>query len=56
MRARTRLQFLQEELSKHKLDAIRVGHLPNIRYLCGFSGSAGMLVVSDREAHPVERR
>ncbi|HET8825570.1 MAG TPA: Xaa-Pro peptidase family protein [Terriglobales bacterium] len=49
MRARTRLQSLQEEIPKHKLDAILVGHLPNIRYLCGFSGSAGLLVVSDRE-------
>jgi len=49
MRARSRLQSLQEELSKYKLDAILVGHLPNIRYLCGFSGSAGLLVVSDRE-------
>ena len=50
MRARSRLQSLQAELPKHKLDAILVGHLPNIRYLCGFSGSAGVLVVSDREA------
>jgi Xaa-Pro aminopeptidase len=49
MRARSRLQLLQEELPKHKLDAILVGHLPNIRYLCGFSGSAGLLVASDRE-------
>ena len=49
MRARSRLQLLQEELPKHKLDAILVGHLPNIRYLCGFSGSAGLLVVSGRE-------
>ena len=49
MRARSRLQSLQEELPKHKLDAILVGHLPNIRYLCGFSGSAGLLVVSDHE-------
>ena len=49
MRARSRLQRLQEELSKHKLDAILVGHLPNVRYLCGFSGSAGLLVVTDRE-------
>ena len=50
MRARSRLQSLQEELPNHKLDAILVGHLPNIRYLCGFSGSAGLMVVTDRES------
>src|SRR5690349_203300 len=50
MRARSRLQSLQEELRNHKLDAILVGHLPNIRYLCGFSGSAGLMVVTDRES------
>lgn len=49
MRARSRLQSLQEELTNHKLDAILIGHLPNIRFLCGFSGSAGLLVVSGRE-------
>jgi len=27
------------------IDAILVSHLPNIRYLCGFSGSAGLLLV-----------
>jgi len=50
MRARSRLQTLQEELPKHKLGALLIGHLPNIRYLCGFSGSAGLLVISDRQS------
>jgi len=27
-------------------DAVLVSHLPNIQYLCGFSGSAGMLLVN----------
>ena len=49
MRARARLQRLQQELPEHKLDAILVAHLPNIRYMCGFSGSAGLLLVSGRE-------
>src|SRR5215467_4124547 len=49
MRGKSRLQHLQEELQKHKLEAILLGHLPNIRYLCGFSGSAGLLFVSGGE-------
>lgn len=35
-------------LSDEEIDAFLVSHLPNIRYLCGFSGSAGLLLV---EAH-----
>ena len=31
-------------------DAFLVSHLPNIRYLCGFSGSAGMLLVEPSSA------
>jgi Xaa-Pro aminopeptidase len=46
MRAESRLGLLQKEIASHKLDAMVVGHLPNIRYLCGFSGSAGLLVVT----------
>ena len=49
MPAKSRLQRLQEELEKHKLEAILLGHLPNIRYLCGFSGSAALLLVSGRD-------
>lgn len=40
-----RLQQIQGELPRHKLDYVLVTHLPNIRYLCGFSGSAGVLVI-----------
>ena len=49
MRAESRLQTVQEELQKQKLDAILLGHLPNIRYLCGFSGSAALVAVSEHE-------
>jgi Xaa-Pro aminopeptidase len=38
--ARLRLSF-----SNLGVDAFLVSHLPNIRYLCGFSGSAGLLLV-----------
>jgi Xaa-Pro aminopeptidase len=32
-------------LQKNRLDAIAVTHLPNIRYLCGFTGSNALLLV-----------
>jgi Xaa-Pro aminopeptidase len=37
---------LREELSRTRYDALLVTHLPNIRYLCGFSGSSGALLIS----------
>jgi Xaa-Pro aminopeptidase len=40
---------LNEALAQRKLDGLLVTHLPNIRYLTGFTGSAGVLVsVGDR--------
>jgi Xaa-Pro aminopeptidase len=44
-----RLGRVQSQLEQH-LDAVLITHLPNIRYLCGFSGSAGVLAVTQREA------
>src|SRR5258708_11451076 len=41
-----RIKQLSSQLEKHRLDAILVSHLPNIRYFCGFTGSAGLLVMS----------
>ena len=46
MNYRARLQAAGDELSKHRLDYLLVTHLPNIRYLSGFTGSSGVLVVS----------
>ncbi len=40
-----RQRKLRERLSKSRIDALLVSHLPNIRYLCGFSGSTGLLLV-----------
>src|SRR5690348_10287688 len=49
MRAESRLARLERELEPAKLDAILVSHLPNIQYLCGFTGSAGLLVVGEQD-------
>ena len=32
-------------MEKERLDFLLVSHLPNVRYLCGFTGSAGALLV-----------
>ncbi|MFY9742630.1 MAG: Xaa-Pro peptidase family protein [Candidatus Sulfotelmatobacter sp.] len=45
-----RVKNLRQQLDGAKLDALLVNHLPNIRYLCGFTGSAGFLLVSENEA------
>ena len=42
-----RMRRLQEGLAEHSLDALLITHPANIRYLCGFSGSAGALLVGD---------
>src|SRR5271157_1073371 len=42
-----RQEKLRERLASAGLDALLVSHLPNIRYLCGFTGSAGFLIVSE---------
>jgi Xaa-Pro aminopeptidase len=45
-----RLSRMQRTLPEHKLDFLLVTHLPNIRYLCGFTGSAGALLIGERGA------
>jgi len=35
-----------EELTSRKLDALIITHLPNVRYLCGFTGSSGVLLLT----------
>jgi len=42
---KSRQKRLREKLATTRLDALLVSHLPNIRYLCGFTGSAGFLLV-----------
>jgi Xaa-Pro aminopeptidase len=38
---------LREHLAATRFDALLISHLPNIRYLCGFTGSAGLLLVEE---------
>jgi Xaa-Pro aminopeptidase len=42
-----RRQKLREHLTASRFNALLVSHLPNIRYLCGFTGSAGLLLVEE---------
>jgi Xaa-Pro aminopeptidase len=42
-----RQKKLREHIASSRLDALLINHLPNIRYLCGFTGSAGFLLVTE---------
>jgi len=44
---KARQNRLREQFSAVRLDSLLVSHLPNIRYLCGFTGSAGLLLVEE---------
>jgi Xaa-Pro aminopeptidase len=46
---RSRRKKLRDQLHS-KMDALLVTHLPNIRYISGFTGSAGVLVISGRDS------
>ena len=43
-----RQKKLRAELDRLQVDALVVTHLPNVRYLCGFTGSAGLLLALPR--------
>jgi Xaa-Pro aminopeptidase len=43
----SRQKKLREHLAATRLDALLISHLPNIRYLCGFTGSAGLLLAEE---------
>jgi len=42
-----RVKGLQTVFDRNHLDALLVTHLPNVRYLCGFTGTSGALVVDE---------
>jgi Xaa-Pro aminopeptidase len=46
MNHRARLTGLQSTITANRLDGLVVTFLANIRYLCGFTGSSGVLVVT----------
>ncbi|HLZ43302.1 MAG TPA: Xaa-Pro peptidase family protein [Candidatus Sulfotelmatobacter sp.] len=47
MNFHARQDKLREHLATTRFDALLISHLPNIRYLCGFTGSAGFLLVEE---------
>ena len=47
---RARQAKLRVHLGHSRFDALLISHLPNIRYLCGFSGSAGFLLVDEAKS------
>ena len=46
-----RINKLKQELSKMNLDGMYVTNLTNVRYLTGFTGSAGSVLVLENENH-----
>jgi len=42
-----RQKKLREHLATTRFDGLLISHLPNIQYLCGFTGSAGLLLVEE---------
>ena len=45
---RARQRRLLAELERKRVDALLVTHLPNVRYLTGFTGSAGLLLAGPK--------
>jgi Xaa-Pro aminopeptidase len=45
-----RLKTLRTAFDRDSLNAFLVTHLPNVRYLCGFTGTSGVLVVSEAKS------
>src|SRR5262245_49816125 len=50
MNFRERQRKLREHLATTRFDGLLVSHLPDILYLCGFTGSAGLLLIGESGA------
>jgi Xaa-Pro aminopeptidase len=46
----TRMRALRQAMAAGGLDAFLIIHPPNVRYLCGFTGSAGVLLAEPRRS------
>ena len=47
MNFHARQRKLRQHLASSRFDGLLLSHLPNIRYLCGFTGSAGFLLLEE---------
>ena len=45
----TRMRHLRMSMAKRKVPALLVTHLPDVRYLCGFTGSNAALAITARQ-------
>lgn len=45
-----RIRALRTSVEQSRLTVLMVTHLPNVRYLCGFSGSAAVLAITPKQA------
>jgi Xaa-Pro aminopeptidase len=50
MNFQARQAKLREHLATTRFDGLLISHVPNIRYLCGFTGSAGLLLVQSESS------
>ena len=41
---------MRRSLAAHRLDALLIAHPPNVRYLCGFTGSSGAVLISESKS------
>ncbi len=46
----SRIRALRKQMSQSKMDAVLITHLPDVRYLCGFTGSNASLAVMAKRA------